>query len=178
MYFEPFVIRGSDAEKVEVQIIPATPSDLAKTKADPVWSSDWESEYLSRPDVAKFAMKLTGGEMVALGAYQISGRKAYVYILYVESAPDSNPTKVPSDRREYYGIGEAMIAFGIKFSIDHGCRGDVVFDAKTDELAQHYEKDFGAKRVPSILSGGPKRYMLADEDAWVLFSKYLKEEDA
>ena len=28
-----------------------------------------------------------------------------------------------------------MIAFGIKFSIDSGCRGDVLFEAKTPELA-------------------------------------------
>lgn len=66
-----------------------------------------------------------------------------------------------------------MIAFGIKYSIDAGCRGDVVFDAKTDELARHY-----AKLIPSAASGGPKRFMLADEDAWKLFSKYLDEEDA
>ena len=71
-----------------------------------------------------------------------------------------------------------MIAFGIKYSIDAGCRGDVVFDAKTDELARHYAMDFGAKPIPSAASGGPKRFMLADEDAWKLFSKYLKEEDA
>lgn len=116
--------------------------------------------------------------MLALGAYQISGRKAYVYILYVESAPQSKPTLTTSARREYYGIGEVMIAFGIKYSIDAGCCGDVVFDAKTDELARHYAKDFGAKLIPSAASGGPKRFMLADEDAWKLFSKYLDEEDA
>ena len=70
-----------------------------------------------------------------------------------------------------------MIAFGIKFSIDNGCRGDVVFDAKTDELAAHYVRDFGAKPIPSAFSGGSKRFMLADEDAWALFSKYLSEEE-
>ena len=53
-----------------------------------------------------------------------------------------------------------------------------MFDAKTDELARHYAKDFGAKLIPSATSGGPKRFMLADEDAWKLFSKYLDEEDA
>lgn len=51
-----------------------------------------------------------------------------------------------------------------------------MFDAKTDELAQHYAKDFGAKLIPSAASGGPKRFMLADEDAWKLFSKHLEEE--
>lgn len=178
MFFSPYVIRGKDAEKIAVQICPALQEDLAKTTADPAWQSDWEAEYLSGPNVAKFAMKLDDGELLALGAYQISGHKAYVYILYVESAPSSNPTITASSKREYYGIGETMIAFGIKYSIDNGCRGDVVFDAKTDELARHYEKDFGAKRVSSFATGGPRRYMLADEDAWNLFSKYLTEEDA
>lgn len=127
--------------------------------------------------VQKFAMKTEDGELVALAAYQISSRKAYVYILYAESAPASNPVLTRKAERKYCGIGAALIAFGIKFSIDNGCRGDVVFDAKTDELAKHYAEDFGAKRIPSAASGGPKRFMLADEDAWLLFSKYLVEEE-
>lgn len=161
-----------------VQILPASPEDLAATKGIPSWQTDWESEYLSKPSVDKFALKLENGELLALVPIKFLGRKAYVYILYVESAPQSNPTLTTSARREYYGIGEVMIAFGIKYSIDAGCRGDVVFDAKTDELARHYAKDFGAKLIPSAASGGPKRFMLADEDAWKLFSKYLDEEDA
>lgn len=69
-----------------------------------------------------------------------------------------------------------MLVFPFRlWYIDNGCRGDVVFDAKTDELAYHYETDFHARRVASLASGGPKRYMLADEGAWALFSKFLKE---
>lgn len=177
MIFSPYVIRGCDGAEVTVQIALATQAELAATKEAPVWQSDWESEYLSTPDVERFALKLENGEVIALGAYRIAGRKAYVYIVYVESAPSSNPTMVSSKKREYYGIGEVMIAFGIKYSIDHGCRGTVIFDAKTDELAKHYEKDFGARRVWQPSAGGPKRYMLADEDAWKLFSKYLTEEE-
>ena len=93
-------------------------------------------------------MKTDDGELVALAAYQISGRKAYVYILYAESAPANNPVLTRKAERKYCGIGAALIAFGIKFSIDNGCRGDVVFDAKTDELAKHYAEDFGARTYP------------------------------
>ena len=32
-----------------------------------------------------------------------------------------------------------------------------------------------ADRLDIGILGGPKRYMLADEDAWALFSKFLKE---
>lgn len=133
---------------------------------------------MANPAIEKYAMKTAEGELVALGAYQISGRKAYVYIQYAESAPHSNPTMTEKQERKYYGIGAALIAFGIKFSIDNGCRGDVVFDAKTDELAKHYAENFHAKRIPGISSGGLKRFMLADEDAWALFSQYLSDSDA
>lgn len=177
MQFVPYVIRRSNAEKITVEITPATQQNLAATKGNPPWQTDWESDYLANPNVDKFAMKIPNGELIALGAYQIAGNKAYVYILYLESAPQSNPTITASGQREYYGIGEAMIAFGIRYSIDNGCRGVVVFDAKTDELAWHYAKDFRAKQIPSGASGGPKRFMLADEDAWNLFSKYLTEEE-
>ena len=73
---------------------------------------------------------------MALGAYQISGHHAYVYIVYLESAPHSNPTITIEAERKYYGVGAAMIAFGIKYSIDHGCRGDVVFEAKNGCTSQ------------------------------------------
>ena len=174
MLFTPYIF-SADGEPLPVVIDSATASDLKVTSESPVWQTDWTSDYLSAPGIEKYAMKTLNGELVALAAYQIAGKKAYVYILYIESAPHSNPAK--NNKRKYIGIGAALIAFGIKFSIDNGCRGDVVFDAKTDELAAHYVRDFGAKPIPSAFSGGPKRFMLADEDAWALFSKYLSEEE-
>jgi len=177
MYFSPFVILADTGSVVGVTVNLADRSDLEATHGVPAWQTDWTSEYLSEPTVEKYAVKSESGDLIALAAYQILGRSAYVYILYAESAPHSNPTMNLVGQRKYYGIGELLIAYGIKYSIDHGCRGDVVFDAKTDELARHYESDFHAKRIPSLESGGPKRYMLADEDAWRLFSKYLKEDE-
>ena len=176
MYFFPFVIQADTGKPISVEIDTAEQADLEATHGIPEWQTDWTSEYLSVPSVDKFAVKTADGELIALAAYQIRGHSAYVYIIYVESAPHSNPTMNPRPKRKYYGIGELLIAYGIKYSIDHGCRGDVVFDAKTDELARHYELDFRARRIPSLESGGPKRYMLADEDAWRLFSKFLKED--
>ena len=96
--------------------------------------------------------------------------------MYAESAPHSNPVLTKKSERKYSGIGAALIAFGIKYSIDNGCRDDVVLDAYSDDLALHFAVDFGAMRIPSITNGGPKRFMLADEAAWQLFSKYLVEE--
>ena len=176
MIFSPYVLQKSNHACVHVEILPSTAEDIDSTRREPRWQTDWTSAYLSNPTVEKYAMKAPDGELIALGAYQITGRKAYVYIIYAESAPHSNPTMESKHVRKYYGIGAALIAFGIKFSIDHGCRGDVVFEAKTDELAKHYAEDFHARQIPSASSGGPKRFMLADEDAWRLFSRYLTEE--
>lgn len=64
-----------------MEIVPATQQDLAATRGNPPWQTDWESDYLASPGIDKFSMKLSNGE---------------------------------------------LIAFGIKYSIDHGCRGDVI----------------------------------------------------
>ena len=175
MFFSPFVIQADTGERVPVRIEPATQAQLEATHRKPQWQTDWTSEYLSAPSVEKFAAVRENGEMIGLGAYQIRGSQAYVYIVYAESAPHSNPTVQQPGERKYYGIGKLLIAFGIKYSIDNGCRGDVVFEAKTDSLANHYEKDFHAVRIPS-LGEGVKRYMLADEHAWNVFSQFLEED--
>lgn len=176
MIFVPYILRCVDGAPIRVNISLASAEDISATHGFPSWQTDWDSAYLSNPAISIYAVKTSDDELVALAAYQISGRKAYVYVLYAESAPHSNPVLTEKPERRYSGIGSVLIAFGIKYSIDNGCRGDIVFDAKTDELAKHYAEDFGAKRIPSISSGGPKRFMLADEAAWLLFSKYLVEE--
>lgn len=51
--------------------------------------------------------------------------------------------------------------------------GVVTFEAKTDELAKHYIRDFGAIRVFAKQSGGPVMLMVADNAALSLFSTYL-----
>ncbi len=177
MYFEPYLIRRRDGARVAASIEPATQADLEQTRRQPHWQTDWTSDYLADPAIEKYALKTGEQQLAALGAYRVVGRQAYVYIVYVESAPSSNPTLTAKPQREYDGVGEVMLAFGIKFSIDSGCRGDILFEAKTDELAEHYARDFRARLVAG-LPGGPKRFMLADEDAWRLFSKFLTEEDA
>ena len=119
--------------------------------------------------IEKYSLKTKEGNLIALGAYRVMGRKAYVYILYLESAPASNPTLTA--KREYYGIGEVMIAFGIKFSIDSGCAAMFCLKPRHRNLPGTTKKDFHARPVATLNSGGPQRYMLADEDAWNLFEK-------
>lgn len=115
MYFAPFIVRAEHERKVPVVIERATAEDLKATAKAPKWQTDWTSEYLADEKIEKYSLKTKEGNLIALGAYRVMGRKAYVYILYLESAPASNPTLTA--KREYYGIGEVMIAFGIKFLV-------------------------------------------------------------
>ena len=123
------------------------------------------------PKLEKYAAKTDAGEIVALGAYREDDHGISVFIANIEAHPESNPTI--STVRKYAGIGRMMIAYGIQLSIDSGHGGIVTFEAKTDELYDHYIKDFHAVPIFQPHSGGPKLLMLADEGAQEIFSTYL-----
>ena len=97
-----------------------------------------------------------------------------VHIVYMESQAQSNPTLC--ERQKYHGIGRALIAYGIKLSVEAGFNGDVTLDAKTPELARHYERDFGALLIPGRERGAAPRYLICDEAARDIFVSYLEED--
>ena len=169
MEFSPFVYDRTNA-RVPVSIEPMSKKDAERTNSIPVWQTSWTSEYLKDERIEKYAAS-AGDELIALGAYEILENSLIVRIVYMEAQPESNPTMDGGDPR-YTGIGRVMIAFGIKLSIDHGFAGDVVLEAKTTELARHYERDFGAVRLPVFGSSAP-RYLIADEAAKRIFFTYL-----
>lgn len=109
--------------------------------------------------------------MIALAAYEILDNALVVHIVYMEAQPESNPV-LDNNAPKYMGIGRLLIAFGIKLSIDNGFTGDVVLEAKTTDLAKHYEDDFGAVLLPMFESSAP-RYLIADEAAKQIFFTYL-----
>ena len=160
-------VRDKRDEKVYVTLHPATPLDIEATKSD--WQTYWGTEYLEDPKFLKYAAKTDAGELVGLVAYEISDHYVAVYIPYMEASPESNPTI--TENKKYYGIAPVFIANAIKLSAEHGFMGDVVFEAKTDALAEYYEKQICALPLPSF--GGPRRYMLADEAALGLQSEYI-----
>lgn len=169
MVLQYFITEAITGRKIPIAIDHATTADLSSTKN--FWQTDWTSEFISDSDLGKYAAKTSDGEIVALGAYRETTNSMFVYIEYIESQPESNPTL--TDHRKYADIGRMMIAFGIQLSIDSGRNGVVTFEAKTDELARHYIKDFGAIRVFSKISGGPIMLMIADSAALNLFNTYL-----
>ncbi len=169
MQFKPFVFDRENIQ-IPVSIEPMTQFDAQTTNLLPVWQTPWTSEYLAGDRFEKYAAK-AGGELIALGAYEILENSLVVHIAYMEAHPESNPT-LDGGVPKYTGIGRLMIAYGIKLSIDNGFAGDVVLEAKTTELARHYERDFGAVRLPTFSSSAP-RYLIADEAAKRIFFTYL-----
>ena len=169
MEFKPFVF-DRQKEPVSVIIEPMTPADAEATNSPPYWQTSWTSDYLTDERFEKYVAK-AGNEIIALGAYEALDDALIVHIIYMEAQPESNPTMDGGDPK-YTGIGRLMVAYGIKLSIDYGFTGDVVLEAKTTALAKHYERDFGAVRLPVFGSTVP-RYLIADEAAKRIFFTYL-----
>ena len=169
MIFVPYVV-DTNGVRVKVNIHPMMKNEAEQTNRIPLWQTSWTSEFLMDDRLEKYAVSKEG-ELIALGAYEIQKSSLIVHIVYLESQPESNPTISGADRK-YRGIGRLLIAFGIKLSVDHGFGGDVVLEAKTPELADHYMKDFGAVKLPSF-SGAP-RFLIADDAAKRIFFSYLE----
>lgn len=161
-------------EKVFAAAVKATEEDLECTGLPPKWQTDWTSAYITDSGFDLYALKTGEGELVALGAYEVREGNLGVHIVYMESQAESNPTLAETPK--YRGVGRALVAYGIKLSVDAGFNGDVTLDAKTPELARHYERDFGAVRLPARESGAAPRYLICDEAAQSIFTAYLEEE--
>ena len=169
MILQYYIIESVTGKHINIEVDAASKDDLEITRGG--WQTVWDTDFILDPQKEKYVAKTEEGEIVALGAYRVREGSVAVYIAYIESQPESNPTL--TRQKKYQGIGKAMIAFGIQLSIDANCNGVVVFEAKTDELEQHYIRDFGARPVFAKQSGGPIMLMIADNAALSLFNTYL-----
>lgn len=176
MKFQSYIIRVCDNSRIVTTISPAIDNELRKTVQEPVWRTNWNSDYIQQSKALLYAQRTNDGELVGLAAYEILAELITVNILYMESEPGSGP-EVVRENRKYRNIGRAFIAFGIKLSIDHGFNGDVTLSAKTPELAKHYEQDYGAIRLPGRnRSDVAPRYLICDKTAQSIFELYLEED--
>ncbi len=171
MFLQYYVTESATGNRIDIEIDAATKTELDITRNG--WQTVWDTDFILDSQKEIYAARAETGEIVALGAYRVQQGSVAVYIAYMESQPESNPTLTQC--KKYQGIGKAMIAFGIQLSIDANCNGVVIFEAKTDELEQHYLRDFGARPVASLHPGGPKTFMIADQAAKNIFSSYLFE---
>ena len=167
--FVPFIY-SENGNKVSVNIIPMTEKDALSTIKEPIWQTSWLSDFITDNSDLKFAVK-NADELIALVVYEVLESILAVRIVYMEAQPQSNP--VLCNDKKYNGIGKLLIAFGIKLSIDNGFNGDVLLEAKTTELAEHYKRDFHAVQLPVFDLSAP-RFLISDETAEKIFFDYLE----
>ena len=166
-----YVIDAVSGTEHPAEVREATQADFEKTVLEG-WQTSWLSEYIQQEELEKYALEVKETkELVGMAAYRDMPDGVLVYVEYIESAPNSNPTI--SLNRHYLGIGAALLAYGIQLSIDYGYGGAIYLKAKTSELREHYIKDFGAipfsRRDPFLL-------LIEGEAARDLFTQYLRED--
>ena len=135
------------------------------------WQTDWTSDFIQDKALLKYALEITATKkLLGLAAYRDIPEGILIYVEYIESAPDSNPTL--TQQKEYLGIGAALLARGVQLSIDLGYGGTIFLKAKTSDLQKYYIEQFGA--VP-FSSANPFLLLIDGESAKELFFQYLKE---
>jgi len=100
------------------------------------WNFDWASKDLSRCNIYKLQLV---NDAVIQGLVATEFFRGAVYISLAESAPHNQPPK-----KKYDGVGGHLFAIAIKLSLAVDCGGYVFFDAKNNELVEHYKNTFGA----------------------------------
>jgi len=90
MILQYFVTASDTGNKIPVEIDKSTADDLVAAKEN--WQTDWTSEFIGDSALKKYTAKTESGEIVALGAYRETESSMFVYIEYIESHPESNPT--------------------------------------------------------------------------------------
>lgn len=165
-----FVVDKLSEQKIPAKIRPATQKDFQITKTDN-WQSNWTSEFMRQSPSDKFALEISEThELVGLGAYQKIAESVIVYIEYIESAPNSNPTITHSPR--YSGIGAALLAYGVQLSVDYGYGGAIFLKAKTSDLRRHYIDVYGATPFSHI---HPELLLIDGGAALNLLSQFFEE---
>lgn len=167
-----FYVYDSNGQPIPVRIRKANLSDYRATKSN--WQTEWTTAYIQDPRFDKYAMvNEDNGELIGLCAYMPNPKMRCANMMYMEAAPNSNPTLVKEGAKKYHEIGKAFFAFGVLYSLEHGGDGSLFFKAKTTELLYYYEKAFGAR----VLRHNSYDMFLFDKAALTLLRDFETEEE-
>ena len=90
MILQYYVTESATGSRTNIEIEAATKEDLESTQNG--WQTVWNTDFILDPQKEKYAAKTEEGEIIALGAYRVREGSVAVYIAYIESQPESNPT--------------------------------------------------------------------------------------
>lgn len=82
-------------------------------------------------------------------SYELDQRGLAVEIIYLESVRHSNANLLHAEggHKRYIGIAKALFAYAAQVSLEAGFDGVLVFRAKTSDLLEYYQQEFGARQV-------------------------------
>ena len=136
-------------------------SDLSKMG----WLFDWTDQALQKTNIYKLLIKGDNNIQGLIAAEVIKGA---VYVHLVESAPHNRGAN-----KQFEGVVGHLFAIAIKLSVVNGLGGYVFFEAKNNELANHYSDTLGATRIPSRIHS--YRMEILEEVAMKLIEQYTLE---
>lgn len=90
MVLQYYVIESATGKHINIEVDAASKDDLEITRSG--WQTVWDTDFILDPQKEKYVAKTEEGEIVALGAYRVREGSVAVYIAYIESQPESNPT--------------------------------------------------------------------------------------
>jgi hypothetical protein len=144
----------------------ASSEDLVDLK-ERGWLFDWNDDELKRTNIYKLLIKDDATIQGLVSAEVVRGA---VYVHLVESAPHNQPPN-----KKYDGVGGHLFAIAIKLSAANGFGGYIFMDAKNIELAEHYIKHLGARRMNTRFH--EFRMEISEENAQKIIEKYTLEGD-
>ena len=166
-----FVLNAASGERVLVSIRPATEKDLATTRD---WQTDWTTSFAAGLPNKVALYCAENNELLGLMSYSLDQRGLAVEIIYMESARHSNANllHVEEKRKRYIGIAKTMFAYAVQISLEAGFGGVLVFRAKTSELLDYYQREFGARQVGIY---DPFRLVIWEDAAEQLIAEYRRD---
>lgn len=168
-----FVLDAASGGKIPAFVRPANQSDLAATQD---WQSNWTSPFaVGLPNKVALCRTETN-ELLGLMSYELDQGSLAVEIIYLESARHSNANLLHAEggQKRYIGIAKVLFAYAVQVSLETGFDGVLVFRAKTSDLLEYYQQEFGARQVGAY---DPFRLVIWEDAAERLISGYRRDTD-
>ncbi len=168
-----FVLNAMSGEKVPVFVRTATEADLTATRD---WQTNWTTPFATGLPNKVALCRSENNDLLGLMSYELDQGNLAVEILYLESARHSNANflHVEGGRKRYIGIAKALFAYAVQVSLEAGFDGVLVFRAKTTDLLDYYQREFGARQVGAY---DPFRLVIWEDAAEQLIAEYRRDTD-
>lgn len=166
-----FVLDAVSDERTPVFVRPATEEDLTATRD---WQTNWTTPFAAELPNKVALCRLEDNELLGLMSYELNQGNLAIEIIYLESARHSNANllHVNGGRKRYIGIAKALFAYASQISLEAGFDGVLVFRAKTTDLLDYYQREFGARPVGAY---DPFRLVIWEDAAERLIAEYRRD---